>query len=55
MRSKYTVPLKTIVQEMNLQALHLSRDYETAVLTMADVNRPAMQLTGFYNYFDPKR
>ena len=55
MRSKYTVPLKTIVQEMNLQALHLSKDYETAVLTMADVNRPAMQLTGFYNYFDPKR
>ena len=55
MRSKYTVPLKTIVEEMNLRSLHLSKDYETAVLTMADVNRPAMQLTGFYNYFDPRR
>ncbi len=55
MRSKYTVPLKTIVQEMHLEALHLSSDYDTALLTMADVNRPAMQLTGFYNYFDPKR
>ena len=55
MRSKYTVPLKTIVKDMNLEPLHLSRDYETTVLTMADVNRPAMQLTGFYNYFDPKR
>ena len=55
MPSKYTVPLKTVVKDMNLQPLHLSRDYETAVLTMADVNRPAMQLTGFYNYFDPKR
>ena len=55
MRSKYTVPLKTIVKDMNLQPLHLSKDYETTVLTMADVNRPAMQLTGFYNYFDPKR
>ena len=55
MRSKYTVPLKTIVEQMNLKSLHLSRDYDTAVLTMADVNRPAMQLTGFYNYFDPKR
>ncbi len=55
MRSKYTVPLKTIVQEMHLESLHLSKNYESAVLTMADVNRPAMQLTGFYNYFDPKR
>ncbi len=55
MRTKYTVPLKTIVQEMNLQALRTSSNYENAVLTMADVNRPAMQLTGFYNYFDPKR
>jgi HPr kinase/phosphorylase len=55
MRTKYTVPLKTIVQEMNLEILHLSKNYDTAVLSMADVNRPAMQLTGFYNYFDPKR
>ena len=55
MASKYTIPLKTVVKDMNLQPLHLSKDYETAVLTMADVNRPAMQLTGFYNYFDPKR
>ena len=49
MRSKYTVPLKTIVEEMKLQKLHLSKDFETAVLSMADVNRPAMQLTGFYD------
>ena len=55
MRSKYTVPLKTIVEEMNLKPLHLSKNYDSALLTMADVNRPAMQLTGFYNYFDPRR
>ena len=55
MRSKYTVKLKTIVEEHGLIALHTSRDYETAVVTTADVNRPAMQLTGFYNYFDPRR
>ncbi|MBR0160886.1 MAG: HPr(Ser) kinase/phosphatase [Oscillospiraceae bacterium] len=55
MRGKYTVPLKTIVQEMNMQILHTSKNYDSALLTMADVNRPAMQLTGFYNYFDPRR
>ena len=55
MRSKYTVKLKTIVQEHRLNILHTSKDYDTAVLTTADVNRPAMQLAGFYNYFDPHR
>ncbi len=55
MRSRYSVRLKTIAEEHGLKPLHLSKDYETAVITTADVNRPAMQLTGFYNYFDPKR
>ena len=55
MKSKYTVKLKTIAEEHNLTVLHASKNYDTAVLTTADLNRPALQLTGFYNYFDPKR
>ena len=55
MRSKYSVPLKTIAKEHNLEILHAARDYDSAKITTSDVNRPAMQLTGFYNYFDPHR
>ena len=55
MQSKYSVKLKTVVEELGLRPLHKSKDYETAVLRTADVNRPAMQLTGFYYYFDPNR
>ena len=55
MKSRYSVKLRTLVKEQRLTPVHLSKNYETAVLTTADVNRPAMQLTGFYNYFDPKR
>ena len=51
----YSVKLKTIVETHDLHPLHLSKDYDSALLTTADINRPAMQLTGFYNYFDPKR
>ena len=53
--NKYSVKLKTIVEEMGLTPLHLSSDYENIVLNTTDVNRPAMQLTGFYSYFDPSR
>lgn len=55
MASKYSVSLKTIVEEHELKPLHLSKYFETMKVTTADLNRPAMQLTGFYNYFDPKR
>ena len=55
MRSKYSVLLKTIAQEHNLKILHAAKDYDTAKIVTYDVNRPAMQLAGFYNYFDPKR
>lgn len=55
MASRRSVKLSTIAKELGLTPAHLSKDYENAVLTTADVNRPALQLTGFYNYFDPKR
>lgn len=55
MAGKYSVLLKTLVEESNLVPLHTSADYETRLLTTADVNRPALQLAGFYNYFDPQR
>ena len=55
MSSKYAVKLSAIVEDHGLTVLHTSADYDQRVLTTADINRPALQLTGFYNYFDPKR
>ncbi len=55
MAGKYSVLLKTLAEENNLTPLHTSEDYDTRLLTTADVNRPALQLAGFYNYFDPQR
>ncbi len=55
MASKYSVNLSTIVRENGLRALHKSKNYDNALIRTADVNRPAMQFTGFYNYFDPQR
>jgi len=55
MNSKYSVKLSTIVKEQQLVAVHTSADYEVRMVETADINRPALQLTGFYDYFDPKR
>ena len=56
MRSKYSVKLKKIIERHGgITPLHLASSYEDALVTTSDVNRPALQLTGFYDYFDPSR
>ena len=41
--------------EQGLTVLHAAQDYATREIRTADVNRPGLQLAGFYNYFDPER
>lgn len=53
--SQYSVPLKTVVKDMDLEIIRTSKSYEDKLIVNADVNRPALQLAGFYNYFDPAR
>ena len=55
MISKYSVPLKTVAEELGLTPLNLSSSYENVMIRTTDVNRPALQLTGYYDYFDPAR
>ena len=53
--SEYSVDLPTIVRECGLTELYRSDDYEQVRVTVTEVNRPGLQLAGFYNYFEPKR
>lgn len=51
----YTVPLSQLVDEFGLETAWKSDDFENIQLGTADVNRPAIQLTGYYEYFTPQR
>jgi len=51
----YSVPLMTIVKEFDLQVEHAATDYESIRLTVPDVARPGMQLTGYFDHYDPMR
>ena len=55
MSNQYAVPLKTIVSEHDLRILHAASGYETDKITTADINRPGLQLSGYYDYFDERR
>ena len=51
----YSVPLKTLVQEFDLQIENKSTDFDSIRLTVEDVARPGMQLTGYFDHFEPAR
>ena len=55
MESLYSVPLGKLISEFNLEVIRSGKDYEARAIRTEDVNRPGLQLIGFFDYFDPKR
>ena len=55
MDTKYKVKLKLIAEEHALQVIYASSDYETYTISNYNITRPALQLAGFYDYFDPRQ
>ena len=51
----YSVKMTKMVKEMGLTELTPEVDIQQRVITDVDVNRPALQLAGFYEYFDKGR
>ena len=47
--------LSELVKEFDMEILNKAPDYESQTVTISDVNRPALQLVGFYEYFEPVR
>ena len=47
--------LSDLVEEFNMEILTKAPNYTTQTVTISDVNRPALQLVGFYTYFDHMR
>ena len=49
------VKLKTLVEKMNLKNLTPDVDLSEKEVEIPDINRPALQLTGFFEHFDSER
>ena len=50
-----SVPLKTLVDEFQLEIAFAATDYEQVRLTVEDVARPGLQLAGYFDHFEPMR
>lgn len=51
----YTVSLAHLTEEFKLEMLFQASDFEKIQVIVEDVNRPALQLTGFFEHYEPAR
>jgi len=51
----YSISLKEIVREFSLEVVYGPEGYEDMQLNSTDINRPGLQLSGFYEFFDNTR
>ena len=51
----YSVPLKTLVKEFDLEVAYASTDFEAIRITVDDVARPGLQLAGYFDHYEPMR
>lgn len=55
MEGKFTVELTKIVKEFSLETIFLPENPEKILISCTDINRPGLQLGGFFDYFDNER
>lgn len=55
MAKTYPVKLHKIVETLGLTVINKAPDYDTALVHVSAINRPGLQLAGFYHYYDPRR
>ena len=55
MTDKFNVSLQRLIEEFKLEVIYIHKDANEIMIDENDVNRPGLQLMGFYEYFNPER
>ena len=53
--SEFSVPLSEIVDRLGLDKVYVSENYEETRISSVEINRPGLELTGYFEFFDNKR
>ena len=55
MANPFSVTLAQIIKEFSLETIYMPEEPEKILVYSSDVNRPGLQLNGFFEYFDSSR
>ena len=55
MENRYSYKLSKLTEELRMDILYKSSDFDDVLIYTGDVHRPGLQLAGFFDYYDPTR
>ena len=55
MSETYTVSLDSLIEEFQLEKIYYPETPAPILIEKKEVNRPGLQLAGFFDHFDPQR
>ena len=55
MKTPYSVALENIISEFKLESIEIPGDPKNIFVYNADINRPGLELGGYYEYYDADR
>lgn len=55
MSIQFTAPLTKVISAMKLEVAYMPTTETEILISSADINRPGLQLAGFFDYFDSQR
>lgn len=55
MRTNFTIGLSKIISEFSLEVLNMPQTEEEIMVSSAEVNRPGLQMAGYFEFFDDTR
>ncbi len=53
--SRFTLPLSSVIRELSLSTFYTPCDPQEVLISSRDVNRPGLELNGFFDYYDTTR
>ena len=53
--SEFSVPLSEIVDRLGLDKVYVAENYADTMISSVEINRPGLELTGYFEFFDNKR
>lgn len=55
MKTDFKVSLAQIIKEFALESIYMPDNADEIMISTAEINRPGLQMAGYFNYFDAKR
>ncbi len=55
MKTDFTISLGRIIKEFSLETLYMPDNPENLLVSSTEINRPGLQMAGYYEYFDDRR